>query len=177
MDQEPKYFLDNFDFYDNWQVENNTDAQVFIGEYSVFEHDTPSTVLNFSDPAGIHISNPSIISALGEGVYLLGAERNPNTVRLSSYAPSLANRNYLNWTPDMIEFDASPNRTVLSVSYWQQWLFSHYRGTQTLPVENTGPLNPLFWGSTIEKDGTVYLKVSTKKVNFRGQRVIECIGD
>ncbi|GFZ49473.1 hypothetical protein JCM24511_07593 [Saitozyma sp. JCM 24511] len=160
---EPSYFVENFNFYDNWLSSTNlTDVQVFIGEYSVFEHDTPSGVLNFSDPQGIHIP------AIGEGVYLLGAERNPNTVRLSSYAPSLQNRDWFNWTPDLISFQAEHNRTVRSVSYWQEWMFGNLRGSQTLEVIDQGGLNPLFWGATIEQDtGSVYLKV----INIGNQTV------
>jgi len=62
----------------------------------------------------------------------------------------------------MIAFDADPSHTVRSASYWQQWLFAHYRGTQTLPVTNTqGDFNPLFWGATIDEScNAIYVKVS-----------------
>lgn len=160
--EEPSYFLENFNFYDNWQSStNNTDVGVLLGEYSVYQVDTPSGVVNYSNPADIHVSFPRMLSAIAEGVYALGGERNPGTVKMSSYAPSLMNRNWYNWTPDMISFTANHNETVLSVSYWQQWLFAHYRGTQSLPVTNSvGDFNPLFWASEIDATtGAVYLKV------------------
>lgn len=160
--EEPSYFLENFDFYDNWQeATNNTGVGVLLGEYSAIQIDTYSGVVNYSFPADVHIFYPSLVSAIAEGTYALGAERNPNTVKMSSYAPSLQNQNWFNWTPDMITFDANWNHTVRSVSYWQQWLFAHYRGTQTLPVTNTqGDFNPLFWVASIDvPKNQIYLKV------------------
>ena len=104
---EPSYFLENFNFYDNWQQEtDNENVGVLLGEYSVYQVDTPSGQTNFSN---------------GEGVYALGGERNPNIVRMTSYAPSLMSRDFFNWTPDMISFTANPNDTVLSASYWEQY--------------------------------------------------------
>ncbi|KAL1637860.1 hypothetical protein SLS56_000417 [Neofusicoccum ribis] len=159
--EEPSYFLENFNFYDNWQTDTGLeDVGILLGEYSVYQVDTPDGVVNFSNPSDIHVYYPRMISAIAEGIYALGAERNPNTVKLNSYAPSLQNRNWYNWTPDMISYEADPSKTVLSTSYWQQLLFAHYRGTETLPVVNTqGDFNPLYWQSSIEDNGSLYLKV------------------
>ena len=109
----------------------------------------------------MHVFYPRLLSAICEGIYQLSGERNPNTVKMSSYAPSLQNRAWYNWTPDMISFEALHNMTVKSASYWGQWLFSHYRGTQTLPVvASSGQINPLFWVATIdEPSGQIYVKV------------------
>ncbi|THV87228.1 glycoside hydrolase [Aureobasidium pullulans] len=160
--QEPSWFLANFDLWDNWQEEtNNTGVTVLLGEYSVIQIDTPSGIVNYSYPLDVHVQYPRLLSAIAEGVYALGAERNPNTVRMSSYAPSLQNRNFTNWTPDMISYDALHDNTVLSASYWQQWLFAHYRGTETLPVTATeGEINPLYWAASIDEEkNAIYLKV------------------
>jgi alpha-N-arabinofuranosidase len=90
----PNFFINGFDFYDNGEeATNNTNVTVFISGHSVFQVNTPSGVDNFSDPADIHIFYPRLLSAIAESVYLLGAERNPNVVKLSSYAPSLQNWN------------------------------------------------------------------------------------
>ncbi|KAK3045436.1 hypothetical protein LTS18_013819 [Coniosporium uncinatum] len=80
---------------------------------------------------------------------------------MSSYAPSLQNFNWYNWTPNMIAFTANHNETVLSASYWQQKMFATYHGTQTLPVTNSeGDFNPLFWAASIDEPLNVaYLKV------------------
>ncbi|KAF2492145.1 putative vacuolar segregation protein [Lophium mytilinum] len=157
--EEPHYFLENFDFYDNWQqATNNTDVGVLLGEYSVKQLDSPDGAVNWSAPG---LPLPQMVSAIAEGVYALGGERNPNTVRMSSYAPSLQNLNWYNWVPDMIAFTADPAQTLLSASYWQQWLFARFRGAQTLPVTNTkGDFGPLFWASSVNREDTeVYLKV------------------
>ena len=161
--QQPQFFLENFDYFDNWQeATNNTGVGVFLGEFSVFEEDSLSGHVDWSNTRGPnHMFNPRLLSALAEGVYALGAERNPNTVRLASYAPSLQNLNWYNWTPNMIGFTANHDQTVLSASYWQQWLFSRYRGTHTLPVKNRkGDFNPLWWASSIDHETkVVYVKV------------------
>ena len=103
-------------------------------------------------------------AAVAEAVYALGWERNPHTVRLACFAPLLQNRNVWRGTPYLALFDAEPARTVLSASYWQEWLFNRYRGEETVEVE--GELGPVFWAGSIERDGdgnggreTVYLKV------------------
>lgn len=121
--------------------------------------DTPSGVIDYTFPADVHVFYPRLVSAIAEGVYAIGAERNSEVVKMSSYAPSLQNLNFTNWTPDMISFTALQSEIVRSASYWQQWLFGHFRGTETLPV--TGELNPLFWVASIDTDvNAVYLKVS-----------------
>ena len=90
----PSYFLSSFDFYDNWQeTTNNTDVTVFFGEYSVFQVDTPSDVVNFSMPLGQHVFFSTLMAGIGEGVYLLGAERNPYVGKMSAYAPRFMNLN------------------------------------------------------------------------------------
>lgn len=159
--EEPSYFLENFNFYDNWQEStDNEDVGILLGEYSVFQVDTPSGVIDFTDPPNIHVPFPQLLSAIAEGVYAMGGERNPNTVKMTSYAPSLMNRNWYNWTPDMISFTANPNETVLSASYWEQRLFAHYRGTESLPVTaSEGNVNPLYWASSIDGESCVYVKV------------------
>lgn len=128
---------------------------------SVFQLDTSTGYVNYSDPAPVHPLYPQMIHALGEAVYQLSAERVPNLVKLSAYAPSLQNRNNYAWTPNLISFTARHNETVLSTSYWQQWLFSNFRGDCNIPVVNTqGDVNPLFWIGNIDNEsGAVLLKV------------------
>lgn len=157
--EEPTFFIDRFDEFDNWQqTYNTTGVDVLIGEYSVFQVDTPSGVVNFSDPVGLHIFYPSLLAAIGESVYLLGAERNPNVVKMSTYAPSFQNLNWYNWTPDLVSFTSNWDETILSVSYYMQSMFAKWRGTSVLPT--TGEVNPLFWVTTIdEPTGIIYLKV------------------
>lgn len=89
---------------------------------------------------------------MAEGVYPLGAERNPNVVKMTAYAPSFTNINNQQWTPNLVTFDANPDETVLSASWYLQRLFSSYRGTETLPiVTEEGDFNPLWWSATIDE--------------------------
>jgi alpha-N-arabinofuranosidase len=91
----------------------------------------------------------------------MGAERNPNVVKLTSYAPSFQNFNWYNWTPNLVAFTANYDETVASVSYYSQKLLASFRGTHTLPVTATeGEINPLWWVATIEDAKNVaYVKV------------------
>ena len=160
--EEPSFFLQQFDFFDNWQeATNNTNVTIFIGEYSVFQVDTPDGVINYTMPEDLHVFYPNLLAAVGEGVYLLGAERNPEVVKMSAYAPSFVNLNHINWTPDLVAYTANHDETVLSASYRLQQLFAHYRGTETLPVTTTsGDFNPLWWVATIdESSNAMYFKV------------------
>ncbi|KAK5941790.1 hypothetical protein PMZ80_005741 [Knufia obscura] len=160
--QTPSFFLENFDLFDNWQQEtNNEGVTIFIGESSVFQYDVPSGSVNFSNPLGIHIPYPNLMSAIGEGVYLLGAERNPSVIDFIAYAPSLANLNWENWTPNLVSFTANFNETVKSASYYMEQLFAHFRGAETLPVTTvSGDFNPLWWASSVDEgDTTMYFKV------------------
>lgn len=159
--EEPQFFIDSFDFWDNWQAAtNNTDVGVKIGEYSVIQVQTPSGEVDWSFPPALHIQYPRLVSALAEGVYLLGAERNPDVVRMTCYAPSLQNWNWYNWTPNLVAFDADPASTVLSTSYYLQKLFGAFHGTESLSVANgEGDFGPLYWAASVEGEDKVYLKV------------------
>ena len=168
---EPTFFLEQFNFFDNWQTETgNENVSIFIGEYSVPSADEPTGKVNFSS-SGPHIFYPQLLSALAEAVYLLAMERTP-VVQMSSYAPSLQNFNWWNWTPDLFSYDADPCHTVLSISWYLQSLFAHHRGTHTLPVKNTaGNINPLFWVATIDESlDAIYLKVCLHLLELRSKK-------
>jgi alpha-N-arabinofuranosidase len=88
--------------------------------------------------------------AIAESVYLIGTDRNPNVPKITAYAPSFQNLNWLNWDPNLIAFTANYDQTVLSVSYYSQQMFAHHRGTETLPAATVGgSFNPLWWVATI----------------------------
>ena len=159
----PSFFLEQFGYFDNWQQDtNNTDVTVFIGEYACYQSDTYSGVINFTLTNPYHVTQPDLLAAISESVYLIGAERNPNVVRMTSYAPSFQNLNWLNWDPDLVAFTANQDETVLSVSYYMQKMFAHSRGTETLPVSTTaGDFNPLWWVATIDTNqDEMYFKVT-----------------
>ncbi len=160
--QTASYYLENFNFYDNWQQRtNNPNVTIFIGEYSMFQIDTLDGAVNYSRPPDTHIFYPTLEAAISEGVYLLGAERNPEVVKMSAYAPSLANFNYQQWSPNLVTFQADWDLTVLSASYYMEQLFSSHRGSETLSTTTVlGDYNPLWWVATVDDaSSAVYFKV------------------
>lgn len=148
----PSFFLEQFDYFDNWQQDTgNEGVTVFIGEYASFQLDTPNPVINFTLSYPYHIQHPNLVGAIGEAVYLVGAERNPAVVKMTSYAPSFQNLNWLNWDPDLVAFTADPDQTVFSVSYYAQQMFARHRGTETVPVTTVaGTFDPLWWVATVD---------------------------
>jgi alpha-N-arabinofuranosidase len=145
----PSWFIQHWDQWDNWQeATSNPNVTIFVGEYSVLHTD-----------AGARVKYPILAGAIAEAVYSLGMERNSKVVKLSSYAPSLANFASVNWTPNLFTFSALPSDTILSVSYYLQQLFNRFHGVETVPISHVGDFGPLYWGSSIESDGTTYLKV------------------
>jgi len=91
---EPRFFINGFNAWDNWEAANNfTNVTVFLGEYSVYGLDEPLRSPFDGSVQRYHVDYPRILSAIAEGVYTLGIERNPNTVKMAAYAPTLANWN------------------------------------------------------------------------------------
>ncbi|KIM20377.1 glycoside hydrolase family 51 protein [Serendipita vermifera MAFF 305830] len=152
--QTPQFFKDNFNLFDNWQeVAGYPDVQIFVGEYSVLGRDRVGGI-DWANGEG-RFKYPTTIAAIGEAIFALAMERNPRVVTLSSYAPLLQNFNRAQWTPNFIAFTADPSQTVLSTSYYMQRMFSHHKGTETLPVANTkGGLNPVWWHASIDTGST-----------------------
>lgn len=111
--------------------------------------------------------HPNMHAAVAEAVYALGWERNPDTVKLACFAPLIQHRDAWRHTPYLALFDADPANTVLSASYYQEWLFNRYRGQQTLPVTHGGgDFGPLYWvASIVEAREKIEAKVYLKVVN------------
>ncbi|WP_246610064.1 alpha-L-arabinofuranosidase C-terminal domain-containing protein [Nonomuraea rhizosphaerae] len=109
----PTWFLTNNHRYDTY---DRAGPKVFVGEYA-------------SQGNTFH-------NALTEASYLTGIERNSDVVELASYAPLLANVDYVDWTPDLIWFDN--DQLYGSPSYHVQKLFSTDVGDRVLPSTFTG---------------------------------------
>lgn len=123
--------------------------------------DTFDVVVNFTLLNLYHITYPNLLGAIAGSVYLIGAKRNPNVVKMTAYAPGFQDLNWLNWDPDLVAFTANYDETVLSVSYYSQQMFAHHRGTETVPVTTVqGSFNPLWWVATIDDTtNEMYVKV------------------
>lgn len=109
----PTWFLQNNERYDDY---DRNGPKVFLGEYASLDN--------------------RFRNALAEANYLTGIERNADVVRLVSYAPLLANEDYVQWSPDMIWFN---NHAVWgSASYEVQKLFMTNVGDSVVPSTATG---------------------------------------
>ncbi len=120
----PRWFINNFNMYDG---RDRKSPPIYIAEVAVT-----------SQEGGRDKGN--LTSALAEGVFLMGAERNADVVRMVSYAPLLANvhgRTELSGAPPpwhgMIYFDSS--RVFGTVSYYLWKLFAENRPSRTVQTE------------------------------------------
>jgi len=107
---DPEWFLSNTHRYDDYDREG---PHVFLGEYA----SRGNTWWN----------------ALAEAAFMTGLERNSDVVELASYAPLLANEDYVQWTPDAIWFDN--DESWGSPNYYVQKLFSANRGHEVVPSQ------------------------------------------
>ncbi|SEH02826.1 Alpha-L-arabinofuranosidase [Nonomuraea solani] len=114
----PSWFLANNRRYDSYDREG---PKVFVGEYA---------------SRGNAFSN-----ALAEASFMTGLERNSDVVELTSYAPLLANVDYVDWAPDLIWFDN--DQAYGSPSYHVQRLFSTNVGDRVLPSTFEGEVKPV----------------------------------
>ncbi|MFE9021674.1 alpha-L-arabinofuranosidase C-terminal domain-containing protein [Streptomyces sp. NPDC007808] len=108
----PNWFLQNNDRYDSY---DRNGPKVFLGEYAS--------------------QGNAWKNGLAEAAFMTGLERNADIVKLASYAPLLANEDYVQWRPDMIWFNnrASWN----SANYEVQKLFMTNVGDRVVPSRAT----------------------------------------
>ncbi|WP_052423895.1 alpha-L-arabinofuranosidase C-terminal domain-containing protein [Nonomuraea candida] len=114
----PDWFLANNHRYDTYDREG---PKVFVGEYAS--------------------RGNTFYNALAEASYLTGIERNSDVVELASYAPLLANVDYVDWAPDLIWFDN--DQAYGSPSYHVQRLFSTNVGERVVPSAFEGEARPV----------------------------------
>ncbi|MBT2376915.1 carbohydrate binding domain-containing protein [Streptomyces sp. ISL-111] len=108
----PRWFLENNQRYDSY---DRSGPKVFLGEYA---------------SQGNTFGN-----GLAEAAFMTGLERNADIVKLASYAPVLANEDYVQWRPNLIWFN---NRASWgSANYEVQKLFMNNAGGRVVPSEAT----------------------------------------
>lgn len=108
----PQWFLQNNDRYDSYDREG---PDVFLGEYAS--------------------QGNAWRNALAEAAFMTGLERNADIVKLASYAPLLANEDYVQWSPDMIWFNN--HASWGSANYETQKLFMTNVGDRVVPSAAT----------------------------------------
>ncbi|MES2648786.1 MAG: alpha-L-arabinofuranosidase C-terminal domain-containing protein [Bacteroidota bacterium] len=99
----PEWFISNQFRYDGY---NRNKSQVYLGEYASWGN--------------------KLRNAIAEAVYMIAMERNGDVVKMASYAPLLAKKNFTQWKTDMIFFDNV--KTVLTPNYYVQKMFSSNQG-------------------------------------------------
>lgn len=138
----PEWFLDNTDRYDSYRRDS---AKVFVGEFAAHAEGTPT-----------HRPN-TLYTALCEGAYLTGIERNSDVVKMISYAPLLAKVGSTQWTPDLIWFDSHHN--MLTPNYYVFQLFSTHIGTRYLESDLNSGID-LYHSVTVDEESEeIYIKI------------------
>lgn len=100
---DPKWFIENQHRYDKY---DRTKGGVYLGEYASWGN--------------------KMRNAISEAAYMTSLERNGDVVRMASYAPLLAKKNFTQWKTDMIFFD---NITICPTpNYFVQKMFSANQG-------------------------------------------------
>lgn len=143
------WFLDakNRHRYDNYDRKG---PKVFAGEYAC--HGKGKKWNHFN-------------ASLLEAAFMTGIERNADVVSMATYAPLFAHVEGWQWRPDMIWYDNL--RSFKSCSYYVQQMYSHYKGTNVLPLKMNGKVvagdedqNGLFASSVLDKNtGEIYVKI------------------
>ena len=99
----PEWFISNQHRYDTY---NRNSTEVYLGEYASW---------------GNKMKN-----AIAEAAYMTSLERNGDVVRLASYAPLFAKKDYTQWKTDMVFFDNT--KVSLTPNYYVQKMFSANQG-------------------------------------------------
>jgi alpha-L-arabinofuranosidase len=99
----PEWFISNQYRYDKYP---RNGSQVYLGEYASWGN--------------------KMRNAIAEAVYMISFERNGDVVRMASYAPLFAKKNFIQWKIDMIFFD---NITICPTpNFYVQKMFSVNQG-------------------------------------------------
>jgi alpha-L-arabinofuranosidase len=162
---QPEWFFKNAGRYDNYDRKG---IKIFAGEYAAHWKDS-------SDAE----SRNTWYSALAEAAFMTGLERNADIVYMASYAPLLAHVEAWQWRPDLIWFDNL--KSIGTPNYYVQKIFSNYKGTRVIPVQNEGKnlsgQDSLYSSATIDQEaGKIYLKIinissaqKTLNINLQGK--------
>ncbi|THY21184.1 putative vacuolar segregation protein [Aureobasidium pullulans] len=133
----PDNFVREFGLFDHY----NRSHPILIGEYAVIEPNNASMASVDWTSGATRLAFPSWSGSVAEAVFLIGAERNSDSIIGASYAPTLQNLNSFQWVPDMISFTADTTKDVLSTSWHMLQLLGNHLITETLPTTggNFGP--------------------------------------
>lgn len=108
-----EFFAEGLNFYDEYDRQG---PGIFLGEFAVVK-----------GWVGQHYA------ALGEAMFLIGAERNQDIVKLISYAPLMENVNYQAWFPNFIRFNQKDSLGIPTYYTWR--MFGNNRGDWVVASE------------------------------------------
>lgn len=133
----PEWFISNQNRYDAY-TRNTT--QVYVGEYASWGN--------------------KLRNAIAEAAYMTSLERNGDVVRMASYAPLLAKKNFTQWKTDMIFFD----NTIIcpTPNYYVQKMFSANQGDyyfDKVTVKDENDINLASSSLYDSKTGDIILKM------------------
>lgn len=146
----PDGLVSLFNKYDKYAA----DRKILVGEYACRTFNNGSIM-----------EWPTVLAAVAEAVFAIGAERNTHIVQGLAYAPLLANESpgeqkLVQWRPNMISF--TTDRVILSTSYMIQKLLSTYRLEQVYQIQDA-QYDPLYYVAGRAKTGSLILKIANPK--------------
>ncbi|KAN0066036.1 hypothetical protein ACQY0O_000129 [Thecaphora frezii] len=166
----PDFFINAFDKYDS--VERGG-TLIYELEFAVLNSGLTNDKDLFNGPS--RLKYPTLIGALAEGVYMLGAERNGDLVQGVAYAPLFMNEvpGLTQWTPDLISFDA--DQMTLSPSYYVQQAFGRNRIARIHTVQSSVAPKTAGVFSSVGSDGeggklmikVINTKASVQSINLK----------
>lgn len=136
----PEWCIEHANMYDSYPRERN---RIFLGEYAA------------NQPWNERVRPNNYYSALAEGAYLTGLERNADIVVISSYAPLFSRVGGEQWKHNLINFNSL--YTLKTLNYHVQELYSNNYGAKYLPVEE--PEKDGIFTSVTTDDDYIYVKV------------------
>ena len=136
----PEWCIEHANMYDIYPRERN---RIFLGEYAA------------NQPWNDKVLPNNYYSALSEGAYLTGLERNADIVVISSYAPLFSRVGGEQWKHNMINFNSL--YTLKTLNYHVQELYANNYGPKYLMVE--APEKDGVFTSVTTDDQYVYVKV------------------
>ncbi|KAB5542523.1 glycoside hydrolase superfamily [Coniochaeta sp. 2T2.1] len=147
---EPDTFVNAFGMFDQLTAGNKT----LIGEYASVH---PNGGIGWD---GDLMPFPWWGGAVGEAIFLLGAERNGDRIIGTTYAPGLRNLNRWQWSITLLQFAADPALTTRSTSWYLLKLFGNHVISKTLPVTSDTGFGPLYYVAGTSAKGTGIFKAA-----------------
>ncbi|TDL19641.1 glycoside hydrolase family 51 protein [Rickenella mellea] len=138
--QTPTWFAQNSFTYDSFARDG---TKYFEGEFAAISTNSSDI---YGTTADGRMLWPTMAGSVGEAAFMTGLERNADIVFAASYAPLLQHIDSVQWTPDLISFDAK--NIYKSTSFYVQQMFSLNKGDEYLPSTLPTPTGTVFWSVT-----------------------------